>query len=305
MRVPKDSMVITVTGATGFIGRRVLARFPLESHSVVVLARKNPLLDSRIHFAPFDAFGGEPGSEALDRADAIIHLAGEPVAQRWTPEAKRRIRDSRVLGTEKLIGALSKLRHRPQALVAASAIGYYGERGNEELTESSSAGSGFLAEVSRDWEKTADLAAPLGIRVVKIRLGVVLGRGGGALKKMLPAFRAGLGGRLASGKQWMSWIHIDDLVELIHFAVTNPEVAGIVNGVAPNPVTNAGFTRVLAGALGRPAIFPVPALVLRSLYGEMAEMLLASQRVLPKAAENAGFRFRYPEIRAALESVVK
>lgn len=298
-------MNVTLTGATGFIGRRLIRRLLEEEHTAHVLARRG-----KTGFAPevkcsiWDALEGEPPAEALAEADAIVNLAGEPVSQRWTPEARRRIRGSRVEGTRRLVEALSTLQRRPSVLVCASAIGIYGSRGDEILTESSTPGEGFLSGLCIDWEKSARLAEALGLRVVMLRTGVVLGTEGGALEKILPAFRWGLGGRLGSGEQWMSWIHIDDLVSLILFALEKAELRGPVNATAPGPVTNAEFTDKLAAVLYRPAFVPVPAFALRMLFGEMAEVLLGSQRVLPRAAESAGFRFRYPDLKSALRHLL-
>jgi len=251
----------------------------------------------------WDPARAEPAADNLKDADAVIHLAGEPVAQRWTEESKQRIRESRVAGTRNLVAAIAKLDRRPAVLVCASAVGYYGSRGDEELTESSAPGSGFLADVCRDWEKEAAEAEPLGVRVAAIRTGIVLDPRGGALARILPPFRFGAGGRLGSGRQWMPWIHIDDLVDLFRFAAEKP-VHGPLNGAAPNPVVNADFTRALAQALRRPAIFPVPEFVLHAIYGEMADVLFASQRVVPREAEAAGFRFRFPELGAALKDLL-
>jgi uncharacterized protein (TIGR01777 family) len=240
----------------------------------------------------------------LRDADAVIHLAGEPVAQRWNDDVKRRIRESRVAGTSNLVQALAKLETRPRTLICASAVGYYGSRGDETLTESSSPGSDYLAEVCQAWEKAAQDAESLGVRVVRMRTGLVLDPRGGALARMLPPFKLGIGGKLASGRQWNSWIHIEDLSGLFHLALTAP-IQGPVNGVSPNPVTNADFTRTLAAAVKRPAIFPVPAMGLKLLFGEMGEVLLSSQRVLPKTAESAGYRFRFPQLGAALADLLK
>jgi uncharacterized protein (TIGR01777 family) len=246
----------------------------------------------------------EPPADSLAGADAIVHLAGEPLAQRWTPEAKRRIRGSRVEGTRRLVEALPALPRRPAVLVCASAIGYYGSRGEEVLTESSAPGEGFLTELCLAWEKTAGLAEALDLRVVNLRNGIVLGPEGGALAKMLLPFRLGLGGRLGSGRQWMSWIHIDDLVGLIRLALERSELRGPINATAPNPVTNSEFTDTLAAVLYRPALLPVPAFALRALFGEMGEVMLGSQRVLPRVAESAGFQFQYPDLKQALEHLL-
>jgi len=246
----------------------------------------------------------EPPAEALGDADAVIHLAGENVAQRWTAESKRRIRESRVAGTRSLVQAFWKLPRRPAALICASAVGYYGSRGDEILTEASDPGTGFLPEVCSAWEREAQAAEGAGMRVARIRIGVVLDRRGGALARMLPPFRMGVGGKLGDGRQWMSWIHLDDLAELFRFALENP-VDGALNAVAPEPVKNVDFTRELARAVHRPALFPMPKLALRVVFGEMSEVLLASQRVAPKAAEAAGFQFRFPQLGAALADLLK
>ena len=248
-------MNISITGASGFIGRHLVKSLAQAGHSPRALSRH------------------APPAESLREADAVIHLAGEPVAQRWTAEAKRRIRESRVEGTRNLVAALAALPRRPEALICASAIGYYGSRGDEILTESSAPGSGFLPEVCVAWEREAQAAEAFGMRVVRVRTGLVLDAGGGALVRMLPPFRMGLGGRLGSGRQWMSWIHLEDLAALFQFAVER-QVRGPLNAVAPYPVTNSDFTRELARTLGRPAVFPVPGFALRLLFGEMADVLL-------------------------------
>jgi uncharacterized protein len=298
-------MKITLTGGSGLIGRRLLKTLSGNGHALHILSRHaGTNLPANIKLSVWNALKGEPPADALDGADAVIHLAGEPIAQKWTVEARQRIRDSRVLGTERLVQALSTMSRRPSVLVSASAIGIYGSRGDETLTESSPPGSGFLAELCQEWEKAADLAESLGIRVVKIRTGVVLDKNGGALAKMLPAFRNFAGGRLGSGKQWMSWIHLQDLGNLFRYAVENP-LAGVLNGTAPNPVTNAEFTKKLAAAMNRPALVPVPAVALKAIFGEMSELLLGSQRVLPKAAAAAGFQFQYADLGPALANLLK
>jgi uncharacterized protein (TIGR01777 family) len=277
-------MKITITGATGFIGRRLSGDLAADGHSLE-LAGRNPVED-------------------LQGAEAVVHLAGAPVAQRWTPRAKLEIAESRTIGTRNLVAALARAQARPEVLISASAIGVYGDRGEETLSEASPSGGDFLAGVCVRWEAEAERAAALGIRVVKLRLGMVLGREGGALKKMLPPFRMGLGGPLGSGRQWMSWVHLDDVIGLIRFAIENRGARGALNATAPNPVRNAEFTRAMGRALKRPAIVPVPALAIRALYGEMSEILLASQRVLPQAALEAGYRFKHPELGPALESLL-
>lgn len=298
-------MNVTITGATGLIGRRVAKIALASNHRVYALGRRSVAgLPPGAQTAVWDALAGPPPGEALDGADAVVHLAGEPVAQRWTAEAKQRILDSRVLGTRRLVEALAAREPRPAVLVSASAVGYYGSRGDEILTEPTAPGSGFLAEVCQAWEAEADRAAEWGIRVVKLRIGVVLAEGGGALARMVPVFRAFLGGRVGSGRQWMPWIHLEDLAALVLHLVTHP-VSGAVNAVSPNPATNAAFTRALAAALGRPALLPAPGFLLRAVFGEMAEVLLSSQRVLPEAARRSGFIHHYPELDGALKNILR
>jgi len=284
-------MNIAITGASGFVGKNLSARLASQGHTTRAISL-------RARLAP-DAFAN---------CDAVVHLSGEPVAQRWTAAVKQRIRDSRVAGTRAVVASLAALcrepaDRRPSVLISASAIGYYGSRGDEILTETSAPSGDFLGETCAAWERESREAEKLGVRVVNPRIGVVLGRDGGALQKMLPAFRMGVGGRIASGKQWMSWIHVDDLVSLILFAISNTSLEGPVNAVASQPVTNAEFTEELAKALHRPAIFPVPEVALKLLFGEMSAMLVGGQRVVPQAALAAGFEFRYSELGSALAAL--
>jgi uncharacterized protein (TIGR01777 family) len=296
---------ITITGGTGFIGRRLIARLLAGNHSLHLLVRHARIgLGPQVQCSIWNALDIEPAPESLAEADAVIHLAGEPVSQRWTPAAKRRILESRVEGTRRLIEALSRQSRRPSVLVCASAVGFYGSRGDEILTESAAPGEGFLTGVCTVWEKTADAAMNLGMRLVKLRTAMTLGKEGGALAQMLTPFRWGVGGKVASGEQWISWIHVEDLVELIQFSVESAGLCGPVNATAPNPVTNSVFTKELAAALHRPAFLTLPAAVLQGVYGEMAEIVLASQRALPQAALAAGFRFRYPDLGAALRDLL-
>jgi uncharacterized protein (TIGR01777 family) len=295
---------ITITGASGLIGRRLMKNLSAAGHALTVLSRHaGTNVPAGVAVIAWDPMSGPAPEDGVRNASAVIHLAGEPVAQRWTAETKRRIRESRVVGTRNLVQALGKLRNRPQTLVCASAVGYYGSRGDEELRETSAPSNSYLAEVCVAWEKEATAAEALGLRVVRVRTGVVLDPRGGALQRMLPPFRLGAGGKLGDGKQWMSWIHLADLAAMFQFAVEN-DVRGALNGVAPIPITNADFTQALAGALHRPAIFPMPAFGLKVLFGEMSEILLASQRVLPAAPEAAGFRWRFPELGAALKDLL-
>jgi uncharacterized protein (TIGR01777 family) len=296
---------ITVSGASGFIGRRLLKTFAAGGHTMQVLSRHaGTNMPAGVKVFAWDPAKGEPPSESLQDVDAVVHLAGEPVAQRWNADVKARIRDSRVTGTTNLVKAMARQPRKPAVLVSSSAIGYYGSRGDEALTESSTQGSDFLAEVCADWEKSARQAEALGVRVVSIRTGHVLDPRGGLLKRILPPFRMGIGGKLGNGRQWTSWIHLDDLAAMFRFAVDQP-VSGALNGVAPNPVSNTEFTRALAAAVHRPAIFPVPKLALSLLFGEMAEVILGSQRVQPERPLAAGFGFQYPELRPALESLFR
>jgi uncharacterized protein len=294
-------MNITLTGATGFIGRHLTRALRDRGDTLTILTR-TPRPGTESRYLAWDAQSAPP-PEALE-ADAIIHLAGESVAQRWTSAVKQRIRSSRIDSTRALVDGILKSRHKPQVLISASAIGIYGDRGDEILTETSAPGSGFLEDVSIAWERESARACDAGVRVVNPRIGIVLGPGGGALEKMLTPFKAGVGGKLASGNQWMSWIHLDDVVGLILFALDHREFAGPVNTTAPNPVTNAEFTRQLAAALRRPAVFPVPEFALRALFGEMAKVLTASQRVIPQAALRSGYDFRYEHLGPALESTL-
>jgi uncharacterized protein (TIGR01777 family) len=296
---------ITISGASGFIGRRLLKVLGSEGHTLQVLSRHaGTNMPGNVKVWAWDPVKGEPPADALRDTDAVIHLAGEPVAQRWSDEAKQRIRDSRVAGTRNLVQALGHLDKPPATLICASAIGYYGSRGDEILTEQSAAGSGYLPEVCVAWESEAANAEPLGMRVVRVRTGLVLDGRGGALQKMLPPFRMGVGGRLGDGKQWMSWIHLEDLVGIFRLGLES-RVSGPLNGAAPYPVSNSEFTKALAAAVHRPAIFPVPAFGLHLLFGEMSEVLLASQRVLPRAAEDAGYRFQFPQLPAALADLLR
>jgi uncharacterized protein len=292
-------MNITISGASGLVGRRLLRVLGSAGHKLHVLSRHaGTNLPNGVQLSVW-APGGMPPAASLENADAVVHLAGEPVAQRWTEDAKRRIRESRVEGTQKLVDALRRIERRPAALISASAVGYYGSRGDEVLTEASPPGRGFLPEVCVEWEQAALQALALGIRVTTVRIGVVLDPRGGALGRLLLPFRAGMGGRIGSGRQWMSWIHAGDLAGLFR-SVIEDGPGGVFNGVAPFSVTNAEFTRELARAVKRPAFIPVPEFGMRLLFGEMAQVLLDSQRVAPRAAEAAGFRFRFPQLGPAL-----
>lgn len=244
-----------------------------------------------------------PPLDSMPRMDAIIHLAGEPVAQRWTPEAKRRIFSSRVHGTRSLVKAVSDLKHKPSALISASAVGYYGDRGDEILTETSQPGSDFLADVCVHWEEEALRAREAGLRVVCVRIATVLGKHGGALPRMVTPFHYGLGAKFGNGQQWMSWIHLEDLVRLLTFAAEQSGLDEPLNGSSPNPVTNAEFTAALARALHRPAFLSAPKFVLRLMQGEMSSFLLNSLRVLPAATQRSGFLFHHAQLDTALAAL--
>ncbi|MFL6449843.1 MAG: TIGR01777 family oxidoreductase [Bryobacteraceae bacterium] len=293
-----------LTGATGFVGKRLVDALLASGHSVNYLARlRSSALDSRAAFHHWDRIS-EPRLESVPRLDVVFHLAGEPVAQRWTADVKQRIMESRVDGTRKLVAAIRKLKHKPSVLVSTSAVGFYGDRGNEILTEQSAPGEGFLAEVSKRWEHEALRAREFGLRVVLLRVATVLGKNGGALKPMLVPFKLGLGGTFGDGKQWMPWIHLDDLVSLYTFAAQNTSVEGPLNASAPEIVTNGQFTKALGGVLGRPTLIPVPHFALRAVLGELAGFVLSSQRVVPEATERAGFTFQYGRLERALKAIL-
>ena len=293
-------MNILVTGASGLVGSAACAALTREGHRVTMLRRgasgDGPSWapeEGRINLAPAGPL------------DAVLHLAGETIAQRWTQKAKQRIRDSRVEGTRVLCEALVNLPEPPKTLVCASATGFYGDRGDEWLDESSAPGTGFLADTCQEWEAAAAPAARAGVRVVHLRFGLVLAKEGGALAKMLPAFKLGLGGRLGDGRAWWSWIAIGDLVRVIQLALTDDSLRGPVNAVAPHPVTNAEFTRALGRVLHRPAILPVPRFVIQTVFGEMGrEALLGSARVRPAVLGKHGFTFLHGEIESALRAVL-
>jgi hypothetical protein len=299
-------MKVALTGASGFLGPVLVQRLLERGHGVHVLARdvKRALgrLPQGVSGSFFDATS-PLAPDALGGAEAVVHLAGEPVAQRWTEAARQRIRDSRVVGTRLLVEAL-KAAGTVRHFVSASAIGYYGaDRGADPLTESSSPGDDFLAGVCRAWEAEA-LEAAAGIRTVLPRIGVVLHPEGGALKQMLPLFRLGLGGKMGSGRQYLSWVHREDTVGLLLFALEHPELSGPMNVTAPEPATNADFSRALGAALHRPAVVPVPSFALKLAVGKMSEAVLGGQRVLPRRAQEAGYRFQYPTLPEALRSLL-
>ncbi len=297
-------MKALVTGATGFIGRHLVKRL----QGAVVLTRdpaKARRILGEVTAIRWDPLAGPPPAEAFAGVDTVFNLMGDPVVEgRWNPVKLKAIRDSRVIGTRHLIVGMAAAPTRPRVLVSASGVGYYGNRGDLILDEGSAPGEDTMAGVCKEWEAEARVAAAAGMRVVCIRTGIALGRTGGGLAQMLLPFRLGLGGRLGSGRQWMSWIHLDDLVALYLAAADREDLSGTLNGVAPEPVTNADFTRALGDAVNRPTIFPVPEFVLRLAFGGVAEVMLGSQRVLPRTAEQAGFTFAHPKLAPALKAIL-
>jgi uncharacterized protein len=303
-------MKVAITGATGLIGQRLVAALKARADQVTVLARDPARAESKlgVRAIRWDATAGPAPADALSGLDGVVHLAGEPIAQRWSATAKDRIRASRLVGTSNLVAGLRAADPRPAVLVSASAGGYYGDRGSELLAESAPPGTAedFLASICVGWERAAAEASELGIRVVTIRNGVVLDRSGGALPRMLPPFKAFVGGPIAGGGQYLPWIALDDIVGIYLAALDGSDQwAGPVNGCAPEPVTNAAFSRALGRALRRPAVLPVPALALRMLYGEMASVVLASQRMVPARAVELRYEFRHAELDQALREALR
>jgi uncharacterized protein len=301
---------IVVTGATGEIGRVLTAALRERGDRVVALSRDEQRARERLGedveaIAWAEPTVAPPPASALTGADAVIHLLGEPIAQRWTEAAKARIRDSRILSTRNLVTALRELPddQRPSTLVSQSAVGFYGAADDRELDEQAPPGNDFLAQVVSLWEREAEQAASA-LRVVKTRTGLMLSPTGGALARMLPFFRLGIGGPVAGGKQYVPWVHVDDVVRALIYCVDESEAVGPLNLTAPGPVTNAEFSRALGRALGRPAVLPVPAPALRLLYGEMALIVTTGQRAVPRGLEKLGFRFGHPELEPALRDVL-
>ena len=297
-------MRVAVSGSTGLVGSEVVASLSAAGHAVVRLVRRPPASGEKA--VRWDPEKGEIDSAGLEGLDAVVHLAGENIASgRWNAARKAAIRGSRVNGTRLLCDALAGLARPPKTLVCASAIGYYGDRGADVLTEGSPPGAGFLSDVCMEWEAASEPAARKGIRVVVLRIGVVLSPKGGALSRMLPLFRAGLGGVIGNGRQYVSWVALDDLVGIVLHTLQSGELRGPVNAVAPVPVTNRELTEALGKVLSRPTLFPVPAFALRLAVGEMADaLLLSSARVVPGRLEATGYPFRFPELPAALRHLL-
>jgi uncharacterized protein (TIGR01777 family) len=293
---------ILVSGVSGPIGAALLPSLKTRGYEVIRLVRGAATGVGQILWDPAKPIA----PQAVSGFDAVIHLAGESIVGRWTAEKKSKIRDSRVVGTSNLAQALAHAKDKPQVFICSSAIGVYGDRGNEVLNEESAPGQGFLPDVCREWEAATQPAVDGGIRTVQMRTGVVLSPTGGALGKMLTPFKMGVGGRIGNGRQWMSWIDVQDMVGAIHHILKSDLLHGPVNLVAPKPVTNAEFTQTLASVLSRPAIFPVPALVVKLVFGEMGEtVLLGGQRVEPAQLVGSGYPFRFSDLRASLENALR
>jgi uncharacterized protein (TIGR01777 family) len=303
-------MKVLVAGATGLIGTELIRTLVGDGVGVHALVRDTvrgaAQLPAGATLFAWDAVSGPPPAAAFDGVDAMVNLVGESIAGgRWTEARRKRLRDSRIVSTRALVGEMRSLASKPRVLVAASAVGYYGDRGDEILTEASGPGAGFLAELARDWESEAMRAGELGVRVVLTRSGSVLARQGGFLRKILPVFRLGAGGRVGPGTQWFPWIHLQDEIALIRHAIASDAVSGAINAVAPEPVTNRELTAALGEVLSRPTVLAAPAFALRLALGGMAdELLLGSQRVMPVRTLEQGFKFKYPLLRAALKNLL-
>ncbi len=299
------NMKILITGASGLIGTALQKSFAEKGYETLLAARSKPKKSNEIQWDTEKGFADED-LPRLDALDAIVHLAGENIAGRWTDEKKRRLMESRVDGTKNIVETIGKLKNKPKVLINASAIGVYGDRADEILTETSAAGDSFLAEIGKNWEAEAVKAENFGVRVVRLRIGIVLAKDGGALAQMITPFKFGLGGTIGSGKQWMSWIALEDVVRIVNFALENENLSGAINVVAPNPATNEEFTDTLGATLHRPTFLPLPAFAVNLAFGEMGNaLLLDSTRVVPKRLEEAGFKFDFPDLKAALEQAIK
>ena len=299
-------MRILITGASGLIGKALQRSFTEKGYEMLLATRGEPKTPDQIQWDIEEGFAeGDLGR--LEGLDAVIHLAGENVSGlRWTDEKKKAIRESRVKGTHNVVDTISNLKSKPKVFVSGSAIGFYGDRSDDVMTETSSAGDTFLAQVCKDWEAESRRAEDSGVRTVLLRTGIVLSKDGGALAAMLTPFKFGVGGVVGSGKQWMSWISLDDVVGAINFALENESLRGAVNVVSPNPVTNEEFTKTLGEVLYRPTFLPLPEFAVNLVFGEMGDaLLLDSTRVAPKRLEDASFEFKFPELKTALEHAVK
>ena len=299
-------MRILITGASGLIGKALQNSFDQKGYEMLLASRGEPKDERYIQWSPDTGFA-EADLGRIEGMDAVVHLAGESIsALRWNEDKKKAIRDSRVFGTRSMIETFDKLERKPKTFISGSAIGFYGDRGDDVMTESSPVGKTFLAEISREWEAESRRAEDLGIRTVLLRTGIVLSKDGGALATMMTPFKFGVGGVVGSGKQWMSWISLDDVIGIINFALENESVRGAINVVAPNPVTNEEFTKTLGSVLYRPTFLPLPDFAVHMVFGEMGDaLLLDSTRVVPKRLLDTGYEFKFTDLKAALEHSVK
>jgi uncharacterized protein (TIGR01777 family) len=296
------SLKILASGTSGPIGGALVPALAAAGHRVTRLVRRPPASADEIEWDPIKPIP----PDAVNGYDAVIHLAGETIVGHWDEKKKEKIRDSRVISTRNLVDALVQCAHKPRSLITASAIGYYGNRGQERLTENSQPGYNFLGMVCREWEGATKPAAETGIRAAQLRIGIMLSMQGGALKQMVRPFRFGLGGIIGNGKQYWSWVALEDVVGAVQHALTHEGLSGPVNVVSPNPVTNIDFTRAIAQVLRRPALFPLPFFAVRLFFGQMGEeLMLASARVLPSKLEASGYKFRYPELKPALMNILR
>ena len=300
--IPSRPWRVAITGSSGLVGSALATRLESEGHSVLRLVRGRAGAGE----AHWDPERGQIDAAPLEGLSAVVNLAGENIGQRWTPGVKERIRRSRVEGTALLAGALASLREPPDVLINASAMGFYGDRGDDILTETSPPGDTFLADVSKEWETESRRAEDSGIRTVLLRTSIVLSKDGGALATMMTPFKFGVGGVIGSGKQWMSWISLDDVIRIINFAIENEKLRGAVNVASPNPVTNEEFTKTLGDVLYRPTFLPLPEFAVNLVFGEMGDALLIdSMRLEPKRLKEAGYEFKFNDLKSALENAVK
>lgn len=299
-------MRILITGASGLIGKALQKSFAEKGYEMLLAGRGEPKTSNEIEWSVESGFH-EKDLERLEALDAVIHLAGESISGlRWTDEKKKAIRESRVKGTRNVVNTLAELKQKPRVFIAGSAMGFYGDRGDEIVTETSSPGDNFLSDVAREWEMESRRAEDSGIRTVLLRTAIVLSKDGGALATMLTPFKLGVGGVIGSGKQWMSWVSLDDVVGIINYAIENESLRGAINVASPNPVTNEEFTKTMGDVLYRPTIIPLPEFAVNLLLGEMGDtLLLNSTRVEPKRLKDAAYEFKFPDLRSALENAVK
>lgn len=299
-------MKIAITGGTGFVGSRLIEKLKNEGHSIVLFTRnaeKARRTFPNLEIIPYKITESGDWQKAISGCDAVVNLAGEPIAERWTPEYKKAILESRQLGTRKVVEAIAQASSKPKVLISASAIGYYGTSETATFDENSPSGQDFLSEVCRAWESEAEKVRDLGVRLVIPRIGIVLGNGG-ALGKMLPVFKLFAGGPIGNGRQWFSWIHREDLVNFIIEAIKRPDIAGTFNLTAPNPVKMNEFSRVLGEVMNRPSWLPVPGIALEVMLGEGSKVVLEGQQVIPKATQSINFNYRYPTLKAALQEII-